>query len=186
MSQQENPIFNRFQRGIDVSTDYPASSEGSEAYQERVYRAVIDPSKVYGMGSYRLHDNTGAIRMTPYAAYALFPESGAYAKMLAGLNRKGIPEQELDIQTMCMRMMAATMPERIQRGEIPVAADDEEALREFEYICETDGNPSLMLALCWSPEYQTIPLLYTVVGMSPQTGLSVVQYAVGQTLDKFK
>ena len=186
MSQQENPIFRHFRTQIDGSSLNPSSEEVIGEYQQKILRAVIDPSTVYGMGSYRLMDETGPIRMTPYAAYAFFPENGDYAKMVMGLNRTGIPTQELDEQTICMRMMAAQIPERMTRGEIPVATDDEDALRQFEDVCAVEGNPSLMMALCWNPDYRTIPLLYTLVGMSPQTGLSVVQYAAGQTLEKFK
>lgn len=186
MSQSENPIFARYQSYIDTAQPNPSSEEVIGLYFDKIQRAVINPAHIAGMGSYRLHDETAALRMVPYAAYAFFPEEGTYLKAVIGLNRNGVPEQELDEQTMLMRMLAAKIPDRITNGEIVVAEDDEEKLRYFETGAELGGNPSLMLALTWNDQYGNIPLLYTLSGMSPQTGLSVVQYSVQQSLEKFK
>lgn len=186
MSRHENPIFSRFQKGIDTSLPNAISEELIGEYFSKVQRAVVNPAHISGMGSYRLHDETSALRMVPYAAYAFFPEGGTYAKTAVGLNRNGVPEQELDEQAIFIRMLAAKIPERIVKGLIPVAEDDEDSLGFFEAQAAVAGNPSLMLALTWNEQHGTIPLLYTLVGMSPRTGLSVVQYAVRQSLEKYK
>lgn len=187
MTMKEGFLLEQIKSQINASREQPLSPRDQAIDMERIMSVLREPHAIPGMGYYDLTEEpiTGGMG---YAAYALFQRAGAYDKYVVGISGANkVPRMIMQNEALMQSILSTQLPQRLIQGGAHVMQDNELEFLASQQMCEQLGAPSLMLALTWYPQVNsTIPRIYTIAGMSPGTGLEIIQHAAQLSLEKFQ